>query len=798
MAKIEAAWGIDIGNSSLKAVRCRLGDRPDRIVADAFDYIEYPKILTQPGAEPEELISDALAQFQARNSVRGDQVAIGVSGQSGLARFIKLPPVEAKRIPDIVKYEARQQIPFDLQDVIWDYQQIGGGMEVEGFVLEAEVGIFAMKRDQVFRALEPFRAVGIDVDCVQLAPLALYNFVIFDQLHDLPPADEYDPEDPPPSYIVLSMGTDATDLVITNGYRVWQRSIPLGGNHFTKALTKELRLTFAKAEHLKRNASTAQDPKAVFQAMRPVFNDLLTEIQRSITYFTSIDRAAKIGKIVPLGNAMKLPGLQRYLGQSLGYDVVRLDSFRGLVGAEVVGAPAFTENLLSFGPCYGLALQALGRSTLKTNLLPRDIVKDRLIRQKKPWAVAAAAVLLLGFTITFFSLSRAMANMGESVFGDAEQEAAAVISESKTLKGDEDSAAAKFTAIDEIGKNLVGNVEGRIRWLELLKALDTCLPKDPDEGRPEQIGLRNELHVVSLDAYHMERLEDWFAARRQWYQPAPGEKEGAGTSAAATANAADANAGRATPAGPDAMGPGAARAAGPVGSGAMGPGAAGARAAGPADSARQTPSSAPRDGPTGPGWVVRLSGYHYHNRSAVDPQGSSFIQGARFVRETLIKGLQASEKTVLLPKGDAPGDELVSMKELGISYPVLVNPGQIHMETVINPNAEGAFQSGVGPGMGPGVMPGMGPGAMGYSPEGAGMMPGYGPRTTTSARKDAAKDEDEEEKEDPVIELMRFDFEVEFCWQPKLPSERHQKEEPQPEQELEQELDQESEQQSEA
>ena len=64
--------------------------------------------------------------------------------------------------------------------------------------------------------------------------------------------------------------------MITNGYRVWQRSVPIGGNHFTKALTKELRLTFAKAEHLKRNAMKAEDPKAVFQAMRPVFSDLLT------------------------------------------------------------------------------------------------------------------------------------------------------------------------------------------------------------------------------------------------------------------------------------------------------------------------------------------------------------------------------------------------------------------------------------------------------------------------------------------------------------------------------------------
>ncbi len=151
---------------------------------------------------------------------------------------------------------------------------------------------------------------------------------------------------------------------MTNGYRVWQRSMPLGGNHFTKALTKELKLTFAKAEHLKRNATTAQDPKAVFQAMRPVFNDLLTEMQRSLGYFTNIDRAAKIGRVVALGNAIKLPGLRRYLAQSLGFDdragrdVPRPGRARGAGHAGLQGEHALLRRLLR----PGLAGAGAGRA----------------------------------------------------------------------------------------------------------------------------------------------------------------------------------------------------------------------------------------------------------------------------------------------------------------------------------------------------------------------------------------------------------------------------------------------------
>ncbi len=128
MAKYAGVWGIDIGQAAFKALRCTVQD--GKVVADAFDYIEYPKILSQPEAEPEKMIQDAIEQFLSRNDVKGYKVALAVPGQSGLAKFFKPPPVDAKKIPEIVNYEARQQIPFALEDVIWDFQQMGGGAKL--------------------------------------------------------------------------------------------------------------------------------------------------------------------------------------------------------------------------------------------------------------------------------------------------------------------------------------------------------------------------------------------------------------------------------------------------------------------------------------------------------------------------------------------------------------------------------------------------------------------------------------------------------------------------------------------
>src|SRR5687767_11639096 len=206
MEKQTAVWGIDIGRCALKALRCRLDG--DAVVADGFDYIEYPKLLTQPDADAPQLVKEALEQFLSRNNVKGDKVAISVSGESGLARYFKPPPVDVKKIADIVKYEAKQQIPFALEDVIWDYQRMAGGQEVEGFALDTEIGLFAMKREQVQKALSPFDKAEIEVDYIQLAPIAIYNYVGYDVTKDLPEGEEYNAEAPPPSIIVLSIGTD--------------------------------------------------------------------------------------------------------------------------------------------------------------------------------------------------------------------------------------------------------------------------------------------------------------------------------------------------------------------------------------------------------------------------------------------------------------------------------------------------------------------------------------------------------------------------------------------------------------
>src|SRR5207253_4940717 len=204
----------------------------------------------------------------------------------------------------------------------------------------------------------------------------------------------------------LDIGADNSNLVITDGEKIiWQRPIPLGGNHFTRALTKDLKLTFAKAEHLKRNAVKSPELKKILAALRPVLNDFVGEVQRSLGYFTNTHRDAHVKYMIGLGNAFRLPGLQKYLQEKLQLEVRKLAKLERISGEEVIAAPTFTENLLGFAVAYGLALQGMKLSRIQTNLLPYEIRVERIVRGEKPWAVAAAAALLLAVAGLTFGYS---------------------------------------------------------------------------------------------------------------------------------------------------------------------------------------------------------------------------------------------------------------------------------------------------------------------------------------------------------------------------------------------------------
>ena len=539
MADERGFWGVEIGQAGLKALRLEQVEGVSKAVATAFDYVPHAKILSQPDADPEALITAALDTFLSRNAVSGDLIGLAVPGQNALTRFIQLPPVEQGKVHQIVMYEARQQIPFPLEEVIWDYQTLGGeGGEEGGYLLDAEVGLFAMKRELVLNQLKPMTDRKVEIELIQAAPLSLYNFLCYDRLkyragEPFEPGDDY--------YVVCEMGADATTLVVTNGVKIWIRNVPIGGNHFTRALVKDMKLTFAKAEHLKCNATKSPDPKAVFQSMRPVFNDYVTEIQRSIGFFSSVNKSSKISKVLGVGNGFRLAGLQKFLQQNLQYPVERVERFESLAGEKVVSDPLFQENILGFVVPYGLAIQAMGEGKIKTTLLPPEIATARKIRRKKPWAVLAASTLLASLAVSAFGYGTVMRSVSTDRWKEGEDAAKDVV-DTKTAE------ESKYGEVDGQDRNNQSGGRQARRQPGHARVLARSLPGDrrmpaprhrrrarsnrPDEEEPHQAHVDHRAargrhgHLVRRPAAAVEKLPAQGRGRhpagRAWLRLHPG------------------------------------------------------------------------------------------------------------------------------------------------------------------------------------------------------------------------------------------------------------------------------------
>lgn len=278
---------------------------------------------------------------------RNNQVIINIPSQHTLARFTKLPPVAPERIPDIVRYEADQQIPFDMDEIDWFYHIF----ETDGPDLEA--GIFAVKKEIIDAQLKRFEDAGFKrVHQVQSSSIAVFNCLKHHRLiRDNSSIDAMGELLEENGFIaVLNIEHDASDLIITDGSVFWVRTIPIGLHAFAGAISKEFKMSETKSLALLSSVEESKYHPQIFQALHPVFNDMVQEIQRSVRFFQSTHRNLNITGV-------------RLVGRS----VSRLDKFLAKnLGLKLLETP---ENIATHCVAHGLALQGLGKAEIKENFL---------------------------------------------------------------------------------------------------------------------------------------------------------------------------------------------------------------------------------------------------------------------------------------------------------------------------------------------------------------------------------------------------------------------------------------------
>lgn len=422
-------WSVDLGKSSLKAVKLRRDRMNVEILA--VDKIDYP--VGKEGVDHASEAREALAIFRAREAVR-EPVAVVHPGQGTFSRFIKVPAFDPKKVNEMVGYEASQQIPFPLDEVTWDYHI------VEKEYLpgeEREVALFAVRREAIDDFLVDFSNEQLSVEMVGIGYLGLLNFVA----HDLRPEE--------PS-IVLDIGAEHTDLILIDGPSFWIRPLPHSGADITRSISNRFRLSYDAAERLKIEASKApKQAVKIFQAViQPKLKELVGEVHRSIGYYRSQSGEVNFQRLYLLGNGAKIIGIKKFLEEQLSMDVVRVQSIQHFRVNQEVDLKLLQANLPSFASALGLGLQALDGGVCNVDLVPQEDKVRREVGRKKKHAYVASGILLVLMLLASFMI------------GGKVNRVQPVLQDSQRLLADVEDFDAELTEIME--EEAEGQASGKV------------------------------------------------------------------------------------------------------------------------------------------------------------------------------------------------------------------------------------------------------------------------------------------------------------------------------------------------
>ncbi|MCX7818093.1 MAG: type IV pilus assembly protein PilM [Kiritimatiellae bacterium] len=317
----------------------------------------------------------------------GFPVLISVPGQQVFSRFVKLPPVSRDKVLQMVQYEAQQNVPFPISEVVWDYQFLGSGVGA------IDVMLAAMKAELVEQVVDVAMKAGLRPQLVDVAPLALYNAV------------RYSYSELPPCTLVIDIGARSTDLIFIEENRVFNRSIPVGGNAITQQIAREFDLPFAEAEQLKKThafvglggayeAPASQVADKVSKTVRSVMTRLHSEITRSINFYRTQQSGGEPKLALLTGGSSIITYADEFLKEKLQIEVDYFNPFQSVAVASTIDAEEIGRRAHLLGEVVGLALRRMMTCPIEINLLPPRYVREETFRRRQPYLVAGMVTLL--------------------------------------------------------------------------------------------------------------------------------------------------------------------------------------------------------------------------------------------------------------------------------------------------------------------------------------------------------------------------------------------------------------------
>lgn len=380
MESFPVVWGLDIGHTSIKAVKMARSGDDVTVIGYAIEPI--PR---GDDVDRDTVVQEALAALSEREHINDAPVIVALSGRQIFSRTINVPVLNQNKIGRMVELEAKQQIPGDFNEVEWDYHL---SPSVDGS--SYDVALFAVRRELVENLVTLCDSAGIDLAGVSVTSLAVYNFVNYDQ--------EFEPDE---SVVILDVGGENTDLVVYQGDHLWIRNLAFSGDDITKTFQKKFRVSFDEAEKLKMEVNESRQAERIMKVVEGSLGSLTADVQRSLGFYKSQNSEANFENIVVSGNTFRMEALSSYLANQLGYPIITLVELEAINVDPSLPHDQFLEDVQSLSTAIGLALQGVGVANASVNLLPSNIRIQGILRAKRWAAVVILVIIAISIGVSY-------------------------------------------------------------------------------------------------------------------------------------------------------------------------------------------------------------------------------------------------------------------------------------------------------------------------------------------------------------------------------------------------------------
>ena len=408
----------------------------------------------------------ALREMMDEMHIKHGLVNYALAGQSVFARFVKLPAVEQEKIEKIISFEAQQNVPFPIDEVVWDYQVVGGGLDEQ-----IQVVLVAIKVDLLDEINSGVEETGLRTSIVDVAPMALYN------------AFRYNYTDLSGCSLLVDIGARTTNVLFIEPGKVFSRSLPIGGNSITAAVAKEFREPFAAAELRKRRdgfvslggayAEPANpDVARVSKIARSTMTRLHAELIRSVSHYCAQQQGSRPERILLCGGSAGMPYMREFFNEKFQVPIEFFNPLQNVTVSESASTLEVTRSSYLLGEAVGLALRSATTCPMELNLLPASAVRRQELEKRRPFIIVAAACFFLGLLGWSAYYARAAQVARQSIQTLQQKNDTMRVAETRL-----DTLKKQAGSLDSVAMPLITAINDRNFWPEILAEINARLPE---------------------------------------------------------------------------------------------------------------------------------------------------------------------------------------------------------------------------------------------------------------------------------------------------------------------------------